>query len=156
MTKTEALKEIERLQRYVESQPDEPKAEPKRGQRYWTVTFKGGEWRSFDCKWGACSGFDRDRLKSGIVFWEGTDEENKAAAQRAILRCRYVLEDQWKPSEGQEVWAWQSDGSTIRHIFSWNSGTAVRWLSEGYYSPAKEEAEKRRDEFGEALLWGLK
>ena len=147
----QTAKQLEALGEEIQ-QLKQPKTHPMNGQQYWTITFQAGDWDLFSCKWGIQPTHDQRRLNSGICFWEGTDEENKAAAGRAILRCRYVLEGQWKPRQGQEVWAWQSDGSTVLHIFSWNSQSAVRWLSEGYYSPTKEEAEKRWDEFREAFL----
>lgn len=152
MTKTEALAKIEELQKYVDSIQEEPQTEPRDGQRYWTLTFKGGGWTACDCTWGAYPSFDRARLKSGTCFWQGTEAEQEAEAQRAILRCRYALENQWKPKQGQEVWCWDAYGGVGNSTFNWNLKGMVRSLNEGFYSPSKEEAEKRRDEFLSAFV----
>lgn len=152
MTKTEALKKIEELQKYVDSIQEEPQTEPRHGQSYRYIWFTGIQWCTDKDVWRDDT-TDRSRLKSGTAFWQGTDEEQEAEAQRAILRCRYVLENQWKPKQGQEVWLWHSDGSISNYKFDWNDGGMVCAINQGDYSPSKEAAEKSRDEFMEAFLF---
>lgn len=151
MTKTEALAKIEELQKYVDSIPEEPQTEPRLEQMYRYIHFLDGQWAIDTDIWSEHP-IDHNRLKSGTCFSQGTDEEQEAEAQRAILRCRYVLENQWKPKQGQEVWCWDAYGGVGNSTFNWNLKGMVRSLNEGFYSPSKEEAEKRRDEFMSAFV----
>lgn len=151
MTKTEALAKIEELQKYVDSIQEEPQTEPRIGQSYRYIWFTGIQWRTDKDVWRDDT-TDRSRLKSGTCFSQGTDAEQEAEAQRAILRCRYVLENRWKPKQDQEVWLWHSDGSIGSDTFNWSDQWMVRNLNEGYYSPSREAAEKSRDEFMSAFV----
>lgn len=137
--------EIKRLE-------EEPQTEPRMGQSYRHIYAAPGAWKTDTDKWNGHQ-IDYARLMSGTAFWQGTDEEQEAEAQRAILRCRYVLENQWKPKQGQEVWLWHSDGSISNYKFDWNDGGMVCAINQGDYSPSKEAAEKSRDEFMEAFLF---
>ena len=148
MTTQEQIKkneqEIERLE-------EEPQTEPRLGQSYRYIYLALGVWQTNTDRWGGRP-IDHDRLKSGTCFWQGTEAEQEAEAQRAILRCRYVLENQWKPKQGQEVWCWDAYGGVGNSTFNWNLKGMVRSLNEGFYSPSKQEAEKRRDEFMSAFV----
>lgn len=156
MTTQEQIKkneqEIERLAQENLRLMQEPQTVPRLGQSYRYIWFTGIQWRTDKDVWRDDT-TDRSRLKSGTCFWQGTDEEQEAEAQRAILRCRYVLENRWKPKQDQEVWLWHSDGSIGSDTFNWSDQWMVRNLNEGYYSPSREAAEKSRDEFMEAFLF---
>ena len=151
MTKTEALAKIEELQKYVDSIPEEPQTEPRLEQSYRYIYFSLGVWKTDTDKWLGRQ-IDYNRLKSCACFWQGTDEEQEAESQRAILRARYVLENRWKPKQDQEVWWWNADGSIGRSKFNWNDRWMVRVLNQGDYSPSREAAEKSRDEFMSAFV----
>jgi hypothetical protein len=152
MTKTEALAKIEELQKYVDSIQEEPQTESRLEQMYRYIHFLDGQWAIDTDIWSEHP-IDHNRLKAGTAFWQGTPAEQDAEAQRAILRCRYVLENRWKPKQDQEVWLWHSDGSIGSDTFNWSDQWMVRNLNEGYYSPSREAAEKRRDEFMSAFLY---
>lgn len=156
MTTQEQIKkneqEIERLAQENLRLMQEPQTEPRIGQSYRYIWFTGIQWCTDKDVWRDDT-TDRSRLKSGTCFWQGTDEEQEAEAQRAILRCRYALENQWKPKQGQEVWVWYSDGSISNYKFDWNNGGMVANLNAGEYFSSREAAEKSRDEFMEAFLF---
>ena len=155
MTTQEQIKkneqEIERLAQENLRLMQEPQTEPRDGQSYRYIYLALGVWQTNTDRWGGRP-IDHDRLKSGTCFWQGTEAEQEAEAQRVILRCRYVLENQWKPKQGQEVWLWYSDGSINDYTFDWNNGGMVWCLNGGDYSPSREAAEKRRDEFMSAFV----
>lgn len=144
--------EIERLAQENLRLMQEPKTVPRVGQSYRYIWFTGTQWCTDKNVWQD-SVSDHDLLKSGTCFWQGTDEEQEAEAQRAILRCRYALENQWKPKQGQEVWLWYSDGSISNYKFDWNNGCMVVNLNAGEYFSSREAAEKSRDEFMSAFLF---
>jgi len=148
----ELEKQYKRLGEEIQRLKEES-TEPKLGQKYWTITFQDG-WAAYPATWDN-DHIDRRRLKSGICFWRGTEEENEAAARRAILRCRYALEGQWKPKQDQAVSWWESDGTIWEERMDWTNRGKVFCLNYGEYSPTREEAEARRDEFTDAFLWGL-
>ena len=155
MTTQEQIKkneqEIERLAQENLRLMQEPQTEPRLEQMYRYIHFLDGQWAIDTDIWSEHP-IDHNRLKAGTAFSQGTPAEQDAEAQRAILRCRYVLENQWKPKQGQEVWWWNADGSIGRGKFNWNDRWMVRVLNQGDYSPSREAAEKRRDEFMSAFV----